>query len=196
MRHLLIVAMLIIVVGGFYKSSRHALTVSTRVPGTSTYHTSSASYRADESSGDHQIDARAVIEIGPSDTSQTVVIDRHFDVYPASRDTTRAVVRITRPRYAIDHYLDLGAWAAFQPTMSHHVDLGIRLSPGRYMFGYVSPDVLIGARSAGVGISGYVPMVHVGASWGRFGLGAGYFMPYDTDAQPGLGWYIAISTYF
>jgi hypothetical protein len=91
--------------------------------------------------------------------------------------------------------LDIGAWVAARPDADPPADIGIRLSPVRTLYGLLSPDLLVGSRSAGVGASIYVPPGWIPRSWDRFGLGLGYLVDYGGD---GSGWapYVSLSTRF
>jgi len=92
-------------------------------------------------------------------------------------------------------YWDVGAWVGARPAADPPADIGIRLSPVRTLYGVLSPDLLIGSRSSGVGASAYVPPGWIPRSWDRFGLGVGYLVDYGGD---GSGWspYLSLSTRF
>lgn len=107
----------------------------------------------------------------------------------------------TYHRSLSDIDFDIGAWAAVQPTMKDPFDLGIRISPGRFLYEWVSPDLLLGAETCGLGVSLYIPRVYVSYKWSKFGVGVGYFISYDAlkdwqEQAHGLGFYISLSTYF
>jgi len=91
--------------------------------------------------------------------------------------------------------IDVGAWVAARPDADPPVDIGIRVSPVRAVYGLLSPDLLVGSRSAGVGASVYVPPGWIPRGWDRFGLGLGYLVDYGGG---GSGWapYLSLSTRF
>jgi hypothetical protein len=97
--------------------------------------------------------------------------------------------------YFWDESVDIGAWVAARPDVAPGYDIGIRLSPVRTFYGVLAPDLLIGSRSVGVGISAYVPKGVVPRDWGRFGLGAGYLADYG-GLGSGFAGYASITTHF
>lgn len=101
----------------------------------------------------------------------------------------------TRYTYLWDRRWDLGAWAAARPGANPGFDLGIRVSPVRTLYGGLSPDLLIGSRSVGVGASVYVPPGYIPRSWDRLGLGVGYVFDYS-GTHDGWAPYISLSTLF
>lgn len=94
-----------------------------------------------------------------------------------------------------DQTWDFGAWVGARPGFDPGYDLGVRISPVRTLYGVLSPDLLIGSRSAGLGASVYVPPGWIPRSWDRFGLGIGYLFDYSGDYD---GWspYLSLSTRF
>jgi len=101
----------------------------------------------------------------------------------------------TRYTFLWDPHWDLGAWAAARPGVNPGYDLGVRISPARTFYGVLSPDLLIGSRCVGAGVSLYVPPGYIPRSWDRFGLGVGYVFDYS-GAQDGWAPYVSISTFF
>ena len=103
-------------------------------------------------------------------------------------------------RYPIDYGLDLGAWAGFRlergesEDRSTAFDIGLRLSPVRFGYGIVSPDLLVSPNQAGVGVSIYPLAQSVRQDWQRLGVGIGYV----ADYHGGSGWcpYLSLSTRF
>jgi hypothetical protein len=105
--------------------------------------------------------------------------------------------KYTVHRYPVDLDHDFGAWGGFRvvPTESESgFDVGLRYSPARFVYGTLSPDLLVSPRQAGVGVSVYPPAQSVGYQLQHFGLGLAYM----ADYRGGDGWvpYFALSTRF
>jgi hypothetical protein len=105
--------------------------------------------------------------------------------------------KYTIHRYPIDYDADLGAWAGARvggTDGESGLDIGLRFSPVRFLYGSLAPDLLVSPKQAGLGVSLYPPAQTVGYKWQHFGLGLGYVADYDG----GHGWipYLALSTRF
>lgn len=107
--------------------------------------------------------------------------------------------KYTVHRYPIDFDHDFGAWAGFRvgktdTSDTNGLDMGIRYSPVRFVYGVVSPDLLVSPRQIGVGASAYLPAQTVNHHFQHFGVGVGYM----ADYHGGSGWmpYLSLSTRF
>jgi hypothetical protein len=100
-----------------------------------------------------------------------------------------------RYAYGWDKHWDVGAFIAARPDCPPGYDLGIRVSPARVLYGVLAPDLLVGSRSAGVGVSVYAPADLIPRDYGRFGLGLGYLADYSGD-RAGVAGYLSVSTHF
>jgi hypothetical protein len=97
-----------------------------------------------------------------------------------------------------DARLDTGAFfgfrAASRGNATDDVTAGLRISPVRVLYGYVSPDVVVARDWAGGGFSFYLTENLVPRQWTRVGLGAWYGYPYRGPATGGgPGWAIGLS---
>lgn len=89
----------------------------------------------------------------------------------------------TSYRYLLDLSPDVGTWAGvYRGSRVSRLQYGLRLSPGRLLYRVVSPDLVVGEESAGLGFSLYTPAL--GPFWSHTGIGAWYVYPYDRDAKP------------
>jgi hypothetical protein len=100
-------------------------------------------------------------------------------------------------RYAVDYDTDAGAWAGFRVKGSGEtsgLDVGLRYSPVRFLYGVVAPDILVSPEQAGVGVSVYPFSQSVPSFFQHTGAGLGYLADYDG----GSGWvpYLSLSTRF
>lgn len=104
--------------------------------------------------------------------------------------------QLSRDYYLIDPGLDLGTWAGY--TGRHgdsrdDFDVGLRYSPARLLFGTVAPDLLVGTKEAGVGISLYPPKSVFGPGWNHLGVGIGRLFDYHDSGQS-TAFYLGFST--
>ncbi len=105
-------------------------------------------------------------------------------------------------RYLQDFRTDLGAYTGFRVAKDQGgnggddagvgVDVGLRYSPVRYLYGVVSPDLLASPYQLGLGVSFYAPSQTVSPFFQHLGLGLGYC----ADYHGGTGWfpYFSLST--
>jgi hypothetical protein len=102
--------------------------------------------------------------------------------------------------YPLDFGVDIGAWAGFrldhapEDKRSDAFDIGLRISPARFAYGVISPDLLVSPSQAGVGCSFYAPTQTVAPIWQHVGIG----LAYVADYHGGSGWcpYLSLSTRF
>lgn len=95
--------------------------------------------------------------------------------------------------------VDLGWWGGIQASSGEEeskraVDMGIRFSPARLIYGVLAPDLLIGTQNAGIGCSAYLPTGVGKGIWKKIGIGGAWMGGY----HGGGGWmpYASITTTF
>lgn len=94
-------------------------------------------------------------------------------------------------RYLGRPWVDVGAWAGVVGTDSGDppVQLGLRVSPARFLDGVLAPDIVISEHAVGAGASLYLPR-ELGANppWNRLGAGVWYMAAFNGDGSgPALG---------
>lgn len=102
----------------------------------------------------------------------------------------------TRHRYISDLDIDLGAWAGFRGNRDPStpaLDIGIRYSPVRLAWGYISPDLLISPNAGGIGASLYI--TDAPGIWRNLGVGVAWMADFH-DSSSGFMPYVSLSTRF
>lgn len=110
---------------------------------------------------------------------------------PETRDSGVWKVDYRHYRYLIDPGFDVGSYAGY----CNGFEVGVRVSPVRFLYGTVALDGLIGANGAGVGVSLFPMPEYFGKIWSHVGLGYGREMAY-TDDSSSNAFYLALSTRF
>lgn len=93
--------------------------------------------------------------------------------------------------------LDLGWWGGIRQDRREEdnaLDMGIRIAPAKIAYGVLSPDLLIGTESLGIGCSAYLPKDIGRGVWKKIGIGGAWMAGY----HGGGGWmpYLALTTTF
>lgn len=101
------------------------------------------------------------------------------------------VVDYRHQLYGARVWCDVGAWAGVVGTKSGDApgQLGLRLSPARFLDGALAPDLVLSAHAIGAGASVYLPR-ELGAPppWNRIGIGLWYMAAFNGGgAGPALG---------
>jgi hypothetical protein len=97
--------------------------------------------------------------------------------------------------YVGDPGLDLGTWAGLDKG-GHELEIGVRYSPARFLFGMVAPDLVLSQDVVGAGVSVFPPPQYVGSFWRHIGIGAWDTVPYRNDARGGWRYGLSFSTRF
>ncbi len=100
--------------------------------------------------------------------------------------------RVRRDRYLVDPGLDIGTYASV--TFDGDSDVGLRVSPARLAFGYLSPDLLISDDFVGVGLSLYPPREHFGNFWSHMGVGIGSLWDHRHSGDRDTALYLSFTT--
>lgn len=133
----------------------------------------------------------AVTHILTGDTFVADAFLNNFYWTPKERDSGVWKVKYTRYRYLVDPGFDIGTYAGYRDGL----DVGIRFSPVRFLYGTVALDALVGEDAAGVGASLYPMPEYFGPLWHHVGIGYGYAVDYKT-ADAGNLYYLSLSTRF
>lgn len=105
-----------------------------------------------------------------------------------------------KKEYWFDLGTDLGVYGGYLLGTKNEKDVrsfdtGIKFSPCRIAFNYLSPDLLIGPQGAGIGLSFYPRPERFGKFWDHAGIGIGREVIYTTAEQHTLV-YFNVSTRF
>lgn len=104
---------------------------------------------------------------------------------------------LERQAYLLDYQWDIGAWMALRLARRGEesaLDVGIRASPGRLLYGVVSPDFLVSPYMAGAGVSLYLPDTVRAGTLNRLGVGAAWLADYH--GRTGFAPYVSLSLRF
>lgn len=97
-------------------------------------------------------------------------------------------VSLARDFYLGDPGVDVGAFESYYRgggSNTSTFQAGVRVSPARFLYGTISPDLALTPDAIGAGISVYPPPQLVGAHWHHLGIGAWYLAPFDRGSP---GW--------
>lgn len=117
-------------------------------------------------------------------------IDAGFD---ATQTRTRSLLQ------SWDFPYDFGTFAGAAPSArgpqgeSSTFQVGLRVSPARFLYGTIAPDLLVTSDHFGVGLSLYPPPDLMGHSWAHWGIGYGHLWPTSQGAASNL-FYLSFST--
>ncbi len=92
-------------------------------------------------------------------------------------------------------YIDAGAYLSVAKGGEDRFAPGVRLSPARYFYNSVSPDLILTERAIGVGISFYPPARSVGSGWSHVGLEISYLHPLRDGGPRGFAIGLATSPF-
>lgn len=110
------------------------------------------------------------------------IVDNQLYQTPEQAESGALHARLIRDFYLVDPKLDLGTWGAYLPHNDPAVDtlqVGLRVSPFRLLYGSVAVDAVISQDTGGAGLSLYPPTKLFGPAWHHVGLGAWYVAPFD-----------------
>ena len=101
-------------------------------------------------------------------------------------------VSLTRDYYLGDPGFDLGAWTGYYRggRNGDALQAGLRVSPARFLYGTLAPDLIVSADVIGAGVTVFPPTQLVGSHWRHLGIGAWYVAPFDGGAP---GWAVGAS---
>lgn len=97
-------------------------------------------------------------------------------------------VSLVRDFYFGDPGVDVGAFESYYrggTADTSAFQAGIRVSPARFVYGTVAPDLVVTPDAFGAGVSVYPPEQLVGRHWNHLGIGAWYLAPFDRAGSPG-----------
>jgi hypothetical protein len=101
------------------------------------------------------------------------------------------IVDYRHQAYGARAWVDVGAWAGVAGTNSGDppIQLGLRISPARFVDGILAPDVVVSEHAVGAGVSCYLPRgLRAEPPWNRLGVGVWYMAAYNGHgAGPALG---------
>jgi hypothetical protein len=106
-------------------------------------------------------------------------------------------VEIQRHDYLADLRWDIGLFSCMRLSKQDResvIDVGLRVSPARLLYGVVAPDLLISPYQAGVGASLYLPDNIRAGIFSRIGAGCAWMSDYR--GKTGFNPYISISARF
>lgn len=139
---------------------------------------------------EQEVDGTLVVTHKPSgDRFVADVLDRQLFQSPEQRDSTVWDAKLDRESYLIDPGIDVGAFIG--PSFGSEgrddgevpVEMGLRLSPVRLLYGTVSPDLLVTTDGYGAGVTVFPPPDRFGRIWNNLGLGVGRLWDYDGDGD-------------
>ena len=96
---------------------------------------------------------------------------------------------------------DFGTFGGYAPTRTTKegslIDggfvAGLRFSPFRALYDVVAPDILLSPKTAGLGVSFYLPSDRFGGIFDHWGIGYGHLWPTDGGRSSNI-WYLSFST--
>lgn len=122
------------------------------------------------------------------------IVDNQLYQTPQQERDGTLVASLRRDYFLLDSGFDFGAWAGYSSNKfdDERIDVGLRISPVRLLYGTIAPDLVAGTECVGLGVSLFPPPRLVGQHWRHLGIGAWYCAPYD-GGDPGAVYGLSFS---
>lgn len=175
----LLVGALIVVGATFFFASAPARTVAGNVPIPTKTNFQLIKYAGD---ADGTVHFKATKPIPVGTEFDLDILDNQLSERPEDRSARENLgfnAKLTRNRGLLEVYdfpFDLGTWAGYAPDINSDstFQVGLRVSPCRFLYGTTAPDFLVSPDHVGVGVSLYPPPDLLGHTWSHWGLGYGH----------------------